>query len=132
MDGDFKKEWTPLLTDFKDDIKKVVSTVETFIPIPKFLFKLVGDWGKNFFKYQNYTQQIELIADVAEVDFRQLFTLNLLYEFLAFKACTSAVIRNADNRIFHLRNWDFEFMRALANTTYEVEMQRNNETVYVA
>ena len=69
-----------------------------WIPIPEGVFKLVHDFAEKY-AYQEFVEEIRGIAKVAEVRFELLLLLNFFYEISTFKACSTVIARNADNRI---------------------------------
>jgi len=51
--------------------------------------------------------EIDAVARLSGIPFEKIMFLNLLYEFTTFKACTGILIRTAEGKIIHGRNWDF-------------------------
>jgi len=100
------------------------------IPVPNFFYTAIGYYGETLFKYQDFVEEIQAIADLAGLDFGEVFTLNFFYEITSWKMCTSVVARTDDNRIIHGRNLDFEFFRYFANLTAIIDYHKNGKLLF--
>ncbi|KAL4435714.1 hypothetical protein ABPG74_018265 [Tetrahymena malaccensis] len=130
IDAPPKVQWAPVMNDFKEPLSIFIAEFENLLPIPKWIFNVVGVYGKAIFKYQKYVKQIEAIAELTDLPFNTLFTLNFMYELASWKACTGVVVRNNKGTIYHGRNLDFEFFRYFANLTMTIDYYRNNQHIF--
>jgi len=106
--------------------------------VPTFIFPIIGFFAKNFYHYQNYTEEMEIVAEIADVPFGAVFLINFLYELTATstsneKSCTGVLVRDENGHIIHGRNLDFNFAPYVANLTVVIDhYDQNDNLIYSA
>jgi len=69
-------------------------------------------------------------SNLIDLPVTEIVLLNLLYEYTA--ECTSIVIQDPQDNIFHARNLDFNFAPYLANLTFHARYFQNGKLLYEA
>lgn len=98
--------WAPIIKSYNASLNRFVQFLD-LLPIPKGFYDGVEFFAKNEFKYQDFVSEVDAVSKLSGIPFEKIMFLNLLYEFTAFKACTGILIRTAEGKIMHGRNWDF-------------------------
>lgn len=112
--------------------------VNKFVPIPKVVWEVIGLYGESFYKLEEwkFTKDIQTIADLMDLKFGEVFALNFLYEISSLwwnKECTGIIYRNAEGKIIHGRNLDFEFWTTFAGLSFVGDFyDKHNNLIYSA
>ncbi|OWF44718.1 N-acylethanolamine-hydrolyzing acid amidase [Mizuhopecten yessoensis] len=126
------QRWTHVVTKqpYVDLIPKFRQVIGGMLPEPEVLLPLVEAIAADLDSYikSPYAQEMRGIAKSLNMNLGDIVGANLLYDVSAF--CTSIVMQDDKNMIWHARNLDFSFTDLLRNITVFIDFQRNNQTVY--
>lgn len=70
------------------------------------------------------------MAKVSGYSFGRIFFLNFLYEFSTVKACSAILVRNAQGKVMHGRNLDFEMWGLLSRLVVNIDYYQGKKLVY--
>lgn len=129
LDDSPEVRWAPIIKDYHDALGHFMDYVNK-LPIPEKFFEGVEWYAKNVYSHKDFVAEVAAIAKLSGFPFDKLFFLNFFYEFSTFKACTGILIRNAEGKVMHGRNLDFEMWNVLSNLVANVEYYRGNQRIY--
>jgi len=120
--------WAHVIEDFKDDMREVVSYVDTL----PFLVKLIGlPLIRTLFNQSSqvlHKDEMACTSRITGIPVEEVFLMQFIYELTA--CCTSGVINTADG-VIHYRTMDWE-MPELKKLTINVRFERDGEHVFNA
>jgi len=108
-----------------------LDTLFDFAPFLKWFGRPL-DFFSKIYKYREFVEEIQGIADAADLPFDTIFFLNYAYEVstISGHACSGILVRNANNTVIHGRNLDFEFWGTFAELFSRVNWYRGEELVF--
>ncbi|XP_060069474.1 N-acylethanolamine-hydrolyzing acid amidase-like [Ylistrum balloti] len=132
LDLPAEQRWTHVVTKqpYADLIPKIRQVIGGMLPDPSVVLPLVEDIAAELDSYikSPYAEEMRGIAKNLNISLGDIVGANLLYDVSAF--CTSIVMQDDKNMIWHARNLDFSFTDLLRNITVFIDFQKNNQTVY--
>lgn len=99
--------WDHIIPIFKDKILTFLDMIYADIDISDAEFKIFGSLINRYYKYEDYLEEMKGIASQLGIIWEKLFIANFFYEGSTFPACTSVLVKNAENKILLGRNLDF-------------------------
>jgi len=136
----YTEQWTAILADLGDDVLAFMYGMATTDPGTS--MGLVGNgevpsWALDLLNYtilasynKNWADEILAIAGLLNLEFNEVALLNFMYDLTA--QCTSVVVQDDDDNVFHARNLDFPYAPFLANITFHGRYFRDGDLVYEA
>lgn len=121
------QKWAEVISDNKENIHKLIKRVAEEYPIG--IARLTS---YDFIKSYNpeYAEEISAIAQLAECDLGEVFWLNMMYEVSTF--CTSIIIQDENNNIFHGRNLDWGLKLQMEQLQYTGLFYSNGSILFKA
>ncbi|KAL4507129.1 hypothetical protein ABPG72_001922 [Tetrahymena utriculariae] len=74
-------------------------------------------------------KNLEAISTLTGIDLPTLYTFNFMYD-LENMGCTSVVVRQPDNTLFHARNLDYSFQQEISQLAIQAHWMRNGKIIY--
>lgn len=99
------ERWREIIQIKKDALREFAYKYKEHIKISEELQEKFVSYGK---VYQEYAKNLEAISVLADIDLPTLYTFNFMYD-LENMGCTSVIVRQSDNHIYHARNLDYSF-----------------------
>lgn len=128
LDKPASTRWNRVVDDHKPYIQQAVKEIDAmFAGVTKTVASYVLEYASQF-GYVLYNDELEAIAERAEVKLGDLIMLQLAYEM--FACCTCAVF-NINDQPIHVRTMDWD-MPVLKKLTVEIEFKNENKTVFLA
>jgi len=122
-----KQMWAQLITDNKENIHRLLKYIKSFMPA--FIFELTPvSWIRKY--NPRVAEEVQAIAELAQVNVDDVFWLNMMYELATF--CTSIIIQDENNNIFHGRNLDWGLQNYLEPLLYNGDFYRNGKLLFRA
>ena len=116
------ERWVPIVKNYAKytpDITKAVSQMVS----PK-IFNLATTISQWIIKYlpQNYAREIDGVAEGMNMTLGEAVLLNIWYDVSTY--CTSIIVEDENENIYHGRNLDYDFKEILGNLSFTVEFKR--------
>jgi len=131
LDDSPEDRWRPIVKDYWHHLKLFMSYFE-LLPIPDSVFDALEWYGRNVFKHKDFVAEVEALTKLSGYRFGQIFFLNWLYEYSTIKACSAILVRNAQGKVMHGRNLDFEMWGLLARLVVDIDYYQGKKLVYTA
>lgn len=119
-----KERWAEVIAHFKPALQDFRKHFKYILPYNAIHFVL-----SKFYSH-DHLDEMRAIAELAEVEFNLLYTVNLVYETAT--RCTSIVLRTEDGKIIHGYNMDFGLQKFIANLTFKGTFHKNGQVLYQA
>lgn len=97
--------------------------------VPLFELAALAAMGQ-FNENTGFVKEISAISELSGIPFNQLFVINFVYEL--WSACTSVVVRDKNNLIFHGRNLDYPFQQIFSKLVSTGNFYKNGKLLYKA
>lgn len=103
------------------------SMIKNKIPMFEFLaLTVMGEYNDD----KSFVEEITALSDISGLPFNQIFLVNFVYEL--WSACTSVVVRDKNNLIFHGRNLDYPFQQYFSKLVATGHFYKNGKLLYSA
>ena len=126
LDNPPEKRWTEVIAAKKPAMQNFIH--EARILVGRNVIWGVGSFLKNGYYPLEIQQEIESIADLAEVSFEEALFSNFLYEF--YVHCSSIVARDSEGKLIFGRNLDYNFGDLLSKVVVELHVYREQKLLY--
>jgi len=140
LDQNYTQQWAPILEDLGEAIQVFIYGMATTNGGGS--MGLLGNgeipsWALGLLNYtilasynQNWADELLAIAQLLNLSFNEVALLNFMYDLTA--ECTSIVVQDSQNNVFHARNLDFPYAPFLANITFHGRYFRGGDLIYEA
>lgn len=136
---DYFSMWNESISAHKPELHQFFASwakdleAQTGIPYFLELVGLISYFLMPFYHDQEFVEEVRAVADIAEISQGQLFFYNFMYEFYDYKSCTSVLVSNEEELMFHARNLDYGLSVSMVPLMFHGYFQdAHNNTVFEA
>ncbi len=125
LEDNYLQRWSQIMTENKQDVLDVVNLAQR-------LYAPIGcdDLPDSVFESYDpeFAAEVEAVAQLLEVPTSHVFWLNVMYE--AYTYCTSIVVQDENNFVFHGRNLDYDFTTPIAKVSYQINYYKDGKIAF--
>ncbi|KAL4460411.1 hypothetical protein ABPG74_000162 [Tetrahymena malaccensis] len=126
LDLPHEERWREIMEDKGQILKEFAYKYKQHVNISQELADQFPQYGK---VHPEIGKNIEAISSLTGIDLPTLYTFNFMYD-LENMGCTSVIIRQPDNKLFHARNLDYSFQQEISQLAIQAHWMRNGKIIY--